>query len=55
VSHAADRRRTLRQRRLCDVDFGHGFWTRGSGLLLGEGRLLQKGRWSQGVVASPPH
>ena len=27
VSHATDRRTTLRQRWLCDVDFGQGFWT----------------------------
>jgi hypothetical protein len=27
VTHAADRLTTLRQRWLCDVDFGHGFWT----------------------------
>jgi hypothetical protein len=38
VSHAAERRTTVWQRWLCDVDFGHGFWTPGEplkGCLLG--------------------
>jgi hypothetical protein len=28
MTHAADRLTTVRQRWLCDVDFGHEFWTR---------------------------
>jgi hypothetical protein len=36
VSHAADRLTTLRQRWLCDVDFGHGFWTPLAALAAGE-------------------
>ena len=42
VSHAADRLTTLRHRWVCDVDFGHGFWTPLAALAAGERRLLQK-------------
>jgi hypothetical protein len=40
--HAADRPTTLRQRWLCDVDFGHEFWTPERRFLVGEWWLLQK-------------
>jgi hypothetical protein len=55
MSHAADRLTTLRHRWLCDVDFGHGFWTPFGVLVAGEWRLSQKRARSQGVVASLPH
>ena len=36
MSHAADRLTTLRHWWLCDVDFGHGFWTPRAALAAGE-------------------
>jgi hypothetical protein len=42
VSHAGERRRTLGQGWLCDVDFGHGFWTPMVAVAAGEWRLSQK-------------
>jgi hypothetical protein len=42
MSHAADRLTTVRQRWLCDVDFGHGFWTPVGWTVVGEWRLSQK-------------
>ena len=36
MSHAGNRRRTLGQGWLCDVDFGHGFWTPIAALAAGE-------------------
>src|SRR5215218_10170306 len=42
MSHVADRLTTLRNRWLCDVDFGHGFWTPTRWLVAEEWRLSQK-------------
>jgi hypothetical protein len=42
MSHVRERRRTLGQRWLCDVDFGHGFWTPAGRAVAGEWRLSQK-------------
>jgi hypothetical protein len=42
VTHAGERRRTVGQGWLCDVDFGHGFWTPLAALAAGEGWLSQK-------------
>src|SRR5215216_4345233 len=36
MAHAWDRLTTLRQRWLCDVGFGHGFWTPPAALAAGE-------------------
>jgi hypothetical protein len=48
-------RRTLPWSLVCDIDFGHEFWTSLAALAAGEWQLSQKRSWSQWVVASPPH
>jgi hypothetical protein len=42
MAHAADRRTTIRHWWLCDIDFGHGFWTPPAAVAAGEGRLSRK-------------
>jgi hypothetical protein len=42
MAYAADRLTTLRHRWLCDVDFGHGFWTPIAALVVGEWRVSRK-------------
>ena len=43
ATHAADRLTTIRQRWLCDIDFGHGFWTPRAALTVGEWRCRRNG------------
>jgi hypothetical protein len=47
LSHAADRRTTLGQRWLCEVDFGHGFWTPRAAVTAGEWWLSQNPRFGR--------